>query len=149
MFDDGVFSGLILTLSEPACCCLVKTVMKSQLYCNSYHHLITTSFTPLQPLHGLLVKDETSLLPAIRMVLLGKQPFLRLFCFLYFTLGDPCMKGHFRSKLFLSLAALVGSVLVFLAAFVAFVPVSAHAASSSTVTFHNVSMPLEITDCSG
>jgi hypothetical protein len=59
------------------------------------------------------------------------------------------MKGYFRSKLLLRLAALVGSVLLFLAAFGAFVPVSAYASTSSTVTFHNVSMPFDITDCSG
>jgi len=59
------------------------------------------------------------------------------------------MKRFFRSKLFLSLAALVMSLLVFLAAFVAFGPVSALAASSSTITFHNVPLPLDITDCSG
>jgi hypothetical protein len=83
------------------------------------------------------------------MVLLGEQLFLRFVCCLYFTLGGLCMKGYFRSKLFLRLTALVGSMLLFLAAFGAFVPVSAYASTSSTVTFHNVSMPFDITDCSG
>ncbi|HEX6483762.1 MAG TPA: hypothetical protein VF043_33360 [Ktedonobacteraceae bacterium] len=59
------------------------------------------------------------------------------------------MKGPFRSKFFLSPAALVGSVLVCLVALVAFIPVAAHAATSQTVTFHNVPVPFGITDCSG
>lgn len=42
------------------------------------------------------------------------------------------------------------SVLVFLVALVAFVPVAAQAATSQTVTFHNVSIPgFGISDCSG
>src|SRR5207302_965664 len=47
------------------------------------------------------------------------------------------------------LRVLTMSVPVFLVALVAFVPVAAHAATSQTVTFHNVIMPFGITDCSG
>jgi hypothetical protein len=42
------------------------------------------------------------------------------------------------------------SVFILLAAFVLFVPASAQAASSKTVTFHNVTAPLALTDfCTG
>ncbi len=54
----------------------------------------------------------------------------------------PPMRRKFR--------VLATSVLVFLAAFFAFVPVPALAATSQTVTFHNVTMPISLTDfCTG
>jgi hypothetical protein len=55
----------------------------------------------------------------------------------------------FQVKAFSAPIPLVGSVLLFLVAFGAFVPVSAYASTSSTVTFHNVPTPFAITDCSG